>query len=250
MRAEIPSSDVLSGAGYRLYRHRPWRRVLWFLSIFLVSGVATYSAYKTGERDGAARGAKMLGVKPLQERLSTLQTQNSALGARLERLQRTAELDQKAAAEVSRSLGEMEEKLLELNEELSFYKTIVSPSTLEAGLHVQDFRIEPGDAEREFSYKLVLTQIRSNHRIAAGAVNMVVEGKRGSKTVNLPLEEMSAHESDKISFNFKYFQNVAGTFLLPAGFKPTKVKLRVQPSSQWLKGIERAYRWTDVLERA
>jgi len=103
------------------------------------------------------------------------------------------------------------------------------------------------DVDREFSYKLVLTQIRSNHRVATGEVDMTVEGKHGSKLISLPLQEMPGHENEHISFNFKYFQNVDGIFLLPTGFKPVKVKLSVKPSGKRLKGIERAYRWKDVL---
>ena len=204
-------------SGYRISAHNPWRRAIKYIAFFLLSLGATFSAHEIGERRGAARGMQVKWVKPPQDQIESLQSENAMLSSRLERMERTAELDQKASMEVARSLGDMEAKLLEMNEELSFYKTIVSPSKLGPGLHVQDFRIEPADSgsSQDFSYRLVLTQIRSNSRVATGEVDLVVEGKRGNKAMSLSLKDVSPGSSKAIVFSFKYFQSVNGDLTLP-----------------------------------
>jgi hypothetical protein len=248
-RSNAPT-DARSLSGYRISAHHPFRRALKYVGFFLLSLVASYSAHEMGERRGIARSMQATGTQPLQEQIDGLQSENTRLSNRLEHMERTAELDQKAATEVARSLGDMEAKLLEMNEELSFYRAIVSSSKLAPGLHVQDFRVERADpgSGQEFSYHLVLTQIRSNNRVAAGAVDVVIEGKRSSKVGSLLLKDITPG-GKIITFGFKYFQSVDGLFTLPPGFKPSSVKLRVRPTSDWLKGVDRTYRWNELISR-
>ena len=48
-----------------------------------------------------------------------------------------------------------------------------------------------------------------------------------------------------LEFSFKYFQQIAGMIMLPEGFKPASVRLRVQPEGS--NAIEREFMWKDVV---
>lgn len=245
--------DTGPNLGYKLHRHDPLRQGLWYVVLVVMAAVCSYFAYRTGLQHGltqspaqALAGAQEL-ARPPSDDLAELKAENSSQRAEIERLRRTSELDQKAAAEVSRSLSEMEAKLLELNEELSFYKTVVGPSKLDPGLHVQDFRISSAGSDREYSFRLILTQTRGDTRTSSGAVDIVVEGRQGVKALAFPLKELASSGSGEVIFSFRFYQSVTGDFLLPVGFKPTGVRLKVRSSDDGFKGSERAYRWSDIV---
>lgn len=245
-KAEPRPASSRSVSGYRLERYEPVKRGLTTVFVALLSIGAFLGSYKFGEYNGMQRGLAITGVKPLKERIKALEAEKSELASQTERLRRTAELDQKAVAEVKLGIERTEAKLQELNEELSFYKTIVSPSKLQAGLHIQDFRIEPGEQTGEYFYTLVLTQAQLNRRLATGDVVLHVLGSRAGEAVSLPFEDLVAGGDGKIDFGFKYFQSMTGRFVLPANFSPTSVKLQLRPTTKGLKALRRTYRWTDV----
>ena len=141
--------------------------------------------------------------------------------------------------------------MLELREELAFYRSIVSPSKMEPGLKIQAFQLERGEAEGEFHYKLVLTQVRGNNRIARGSVEIRVSGTQGGEPKELTLAQMVSG-TEELKFSFKYFQSVEGTLKLPAGFQPLKIDLKVDTTTRELEDIETSYEWntTVVGERA
>lgn len=249
-RPDPPSASrpttTRSGSGYRLERHEPVKRVITILLVASMSLGAFLGSYKFGEYHGMQRGLAVTGVKPLTDRIKALEAENGQLLSQTERLRRTAELDQKSVEEVRHNIGRMEGKLLELNEELSFYKTIVAPSKLQSGLHVQDFRVEPGESSTEYFYTLVLTQARVNNHPASGEAALRVSGIRNGRTETLSFSELASGGDGKILFGFKYFQSITGKFILPAGFVPSSVTLQLSPAGTGLKAVRRTYRWSDI----
>ena len=48
-----------------------------------------------------------------------------------------------------------------------------------------------------------------------------------------------------LDFSFKYFQQLVGLFMLPEGFKPASVRMRVLPEGS--APFEREFMWKDVV---
>jgi cell division protein FtsB len=233
---------------YRVHHHDPIRRWLLMLLAVVLLASAGWALYGTGYKaSGYHAEASIQQRAAMRERIAELQDRNDSLTKQVAELERNSLIERQSAEEIRAALVAMEARLLEVNEELSFYKSILSPADMEPGLHVQSFEIEPGDGPGEFLYKLVLHQVRGNDRVAKGEVEIDLSGRLGGEARTLKLAEFSAQGADALKFSFKYFQSLEGAFLLPKGFEPADIEIRVKPSSRRLDGVEATYVWKETL---
>lgn len=235
------------GPGYRLHHHDPLKKRLKALFMIVALVAAGWGLFRLGYMESgfdAQRSADRLG--DLKERVAYLEQQNSVLTRQVAQLERSKGIESEATEQVSTALASMEAEMLELREELAFYRSIVSPSKMEPGLHVQSFQIERGEADGQYNYKLVLTLVRGNNRVARGGVQMRVAGTMDGEPRELTLAEMDPG-TEELNFSFKYFQSIEGTLTLPEGFVPGKVELKVDASDRRLDDIEASYEWKTTL---
>lgn len=229
---------------YRITADDPFRRTLFVLLALVGVAILMCIAYYYGvvmSGDRARSSQKEIGA--LEQKAGTLESLNAELLGQIAQLQRTTEVDETAASTVQQTLNSMEERIRELNDELSFYKRIVAPSKMEPGLYVQDLSIQPDDEERRYQYKLVLTQVRGNNRVAQGALDLYIDLYKDDRLVRYTLADLASSNGDRISFKFKYLQTVEGSVVLPAGYVPSGIEVRVTPSSSWLEPVERSFDW-------
>jgi len=137
-------------------------------------------------------------------------------------------VDKLAYKEVDRSLRDLQAEILELKEEVAFYRSIVAPRESARGLRIQRFNVTPSG--KGFRYKLVLTQVIKNGRITRGKVDMQVEGVRKGKSVKINLTSLSAKGQKQLDFRFKYFQSFEGDLIIPKDFTPSRVHIKVVSS--------------------
>ncbi|HDP89066.1 MAG TPA: hypothetical protein ENN42_03795 [Thioalkalivibrio sp.] len=235
------------GPGYRLHHHDPLKKRLKSLVLLALVAGGGWGLYQYGYLKSGydARGAdERLSI--LRERVDYLEGLNLQLTQQVARLERTRDIEAEATTQVSTALTAMETEMLELREELAFYRSIVSPSKMEPGLHVQRFELERGDSEGQYHYKLVLTLVRGNNRVARGTVAMEVTGIADGQPRTLKLAEMDPGAKE-LNFSFKYFQSIEGTLMLPAGFQPRKLGIRVDATDRRLENIDASYDWNAIL---
>lgn len=181
-----------------------------------------------------------------KDELATLERQNRELRERVALLERSSEIDREAREQVQGNLSSMQDEVLELREELAFYRGIVSPEDAQAGLRIQSFQVSPGPADGLFHYRLVLIQAIKHDRRASGRVDVTIHGVRDGQPVSLPLQELVTGGKDEFNYSFKYFQNFEGDLRLPSGFTPARVDIAVLPGGRATDAIRRALEWTEA----
>ncbi|MFW6191103.1 MAG: DUF6776 family protein, partial [Thiohalospira sp.] len=122
---------------------------------------------------------------------------------------------------------------------------IVSPEDTASGLRVQSFDVEKNASEELFHYQLVLTQVLKNDSFTSGHIDLEVEGvhEDSGTRERLELEEISADETERLRFRFRYFQDFRGDLELPEGFVPFRVIVTVRPSGGRYGTIEETFDW-------
>jgi len=93
----------------------------------------------------------------------------------------------------------------------------------------------------------VLTQPRNKKAIIKGSGSISVTGLLGSHQKTLSLSEITNKRMKQLSLRFKYFQNIEGDIILPKGFEPTGVIIKLSPSGRGLSDIHKNYDWADIL---
>jgi hypothetical protein len=142
---------------------------------------------------------------------------------------------------VQSSLQELQSKQADLQEEVTFYKGIVSPGAGEEGLRVQSLRFASDGAPRLYHYRLVLTQVRTRELKISGSVNMKVYGTQDGKPVTLDARDLSPNSKGPAGFAFQYFQSLEGDMLLPQGFTPGRVEVTAQESGH--QAVQQNFDW-------
>lgn len=112
------------------------------------------------------------------------------------------------------------------------------------GVSVHSLMVRATDDARAFQFALTLSQNLKSNRQASGKVEISISGAQGERSARLGLAELGGTGSS-LDFSFKYFQQLAGLFMLPEGFKPASVRLRVQPEGG--APVEREFMWKDVV---
>ena len=144
-------------------------------------------------------------------------------------MERASQVDKESYHNISENLRNLQNELLELKQEVAFYRGIVAPSEAASGLHITDLTFDPigGGGENGFHFKLVLTQVMKNEYVVRGRVRLYIEGLQAGQQKQLSLSEVSGGKlKDDLSMRFKYFQNIEGVVvdLIPSGKGRTRIK--------------------------
>jgi hypothetical protein len=129
-------------------------------------------------------------------------------------------------------------------EDLAFYRGIVADQ--QTGLRIQDLELSRGADASSFTMRLVLAQaIRADRRIS-GYAEFNVEGTRDGKELTLSLTDMlGPNEGEsRLAFSFRYFQNLQTELVLPDGFAPARVTVKLTPNGKSAKPVEKSFDWT------
>lgn len=179
---------------------------------------------------------------------SELRTKNSeAEGLRQEvaNLSLGSEVDRKAAEDVRGEVIELKAKIAELEENVSFYRGLMSPSTNKRGLTIGSLDVIATGTPRHYQYKLVVQQLASNHSHLRGHLSFNVVGRETDGVVrSFALKDLSNEVSgDRIRLGFRYFQNVTGEMVLPEGFTPERIELVAKSTGRDAVEVEKKFGW-------
>jgi len=228
--------------------HHPARQRRRWLAMILIMSILAWAVFQVGQRSALVDNVQLREERvSLQHRLEAVVKENQDLRERLAVLERSAQVDRQAYGEVERSLKEAQDEMLELKEEVAFYRGIVSPAETASGLSVTRFQVANMGEPGVFRFKLVLTQLRNNNRVVKGYATLAFEGIRNSKQTHLGLKDISHGAQDHLKLRFKYFQNIEGDIVLPKGFLPSRVILEVVPGGNDWKRFKKSFDWSDII---
>lgn len=161
------------------------------------------------------------------------------------RLKQGYQVEREAYQQLQGDVTRLHNELSNLKDELTFYRDIVVPDDDKKGLSVRGILITRLEEKNEYGYKIVVTKVPNNGHLVRGDLTFEVEGSENSEVKRYNLEQLSLSKrpTRKISFRFKYFQNLNGEMRLPEGFEPTKVKLTLKPKGKKLKKSVELFDW-------
>ena len=207
--------------------HRPYRRLLAALGLgFALAGMV--GAYWLGGYFAVPDAAA------LRAQLGELTAEHAKKLERLERLNQrvttltlSEQVERAAARALQATLAERDAELAGLRNDVAFYERLAGGDAQRQPLAVHSLAFEPlGDGS--WRYLLTLTQNLKRATISKGQYSFSVEGTLDSKLQTLDWEQL-VQSSDGASgaFSFKYFQQIEGSIMLPAGFLPHRVRVSI-----------------------
>jgi hypothetical protein len=226
--------------------YRPARRVIIVLLLIVGVGASAaggflYSYYVTTESQQGELDSR----EELSRELQTRELENSDLRRQIAILDRSGVLDQRATEEVQSTIMSLREKVAQLEQDIVYYRQVVSDETGETGLVISQLDLSTTSATGVYSYKLVLRQLDADgDSFLIGFVNINLVGSQGEEQIVVPLREVSPEQNNlDIRLRFKYFQNIEGSLTLPEGFVPERVQIAAVSTEPVGKEINQDFSW-------
>jgi len=217
-----------------LRRRQLWLGLIWLGSLLLTGLVVGL----------LSRHANPAAIDHRQQRAMSAQIED--LKQQVANVQRDAQVNEVATKSLRVTLTQREEEISGLRANLGFYARLVGGDTQHQGLKLQEVKLEPISGSHGWNLMLSLTQNAKRSDEITGNVTVSVEGLRGDKVVQLDWTALGdATQKDGLPFRLMYFQQLHGTIVLPANFRPMRLHIGIQSADD--APITRTVAWEDAL---
>lgn len=178
----------------------------------------------------------------LEERVSVLAGENHQLRQAAVRLETDALVDREACLQVESQLSGLQDRLLEQQEELAFYRGIVGGAD-QGRLRVREFSRE-ALADGSSRIRFTLASIEQLQTPVRGRLQLRVEGRRAGRFASLDADspELGAKAVPR-GFDFRYFQAISAELRLPDDFAPERVVIRILPATAGVGASVESFPW-------
>ena len=213
--------------------------LVFLLALTLLSGVylGRQSVYSALE----------IGPETAQSMLSELSELREALRAARSDLevQRTRhDVDRHALEMVRGEMAAEKERTADLEEGLSFYRSMVVSEDLGSGLSLRTPELVPGATPGRLKYRFFVQQKEREYKMVEGTLSVDVFGFSGEEEVSYPLAQLSADFDTKAAtLHFRYFQAIEGELVLPQGFEPKSISLVIRADKPHRSKVKKQFPW-------
>jgi len=215
-------------------RQRRWRKTLLF---------------------GLAWSASLLLVVLLQQRFGILADQTALARVDKERsdllkqvavARRGEQVATTANSELQQNLRDRQEEIAGLRADLAFYSRLTDGHSKPEGLSVHGIHLKAGASAHVYNFTVTLTQTLKSGEVSSGHMRISVSGVRAGKLITLGWGEVAPNQdASGLAFSFKYFQQVAGTLMLPDDFTPNRI--HVEAGAGDGGRADQEFAWNDAL---
>jgi hypothetical protein len=167
------------------------------------------------------------------------------LEQRVATLSRSDQISREANRDLQSTLAERDEEIASLRADVAFYERFVGATGQRHGLAVHDLKLQAQDAQ-VWKFTATLTQNLNRGAVNSGRLTVAVEGSVGGRMQKADWATLRQQaDAAGLPYSFKYFQQVEGDLLLPAGMKPVRVVVRLQPASG--AAVEQSFTWAEAI---
>ena len=162
-------------------------------------------------------------------------------------LEISKEIDRITYDEVEKNLNQLQARVQSQDEELVFYREIISPQDGSAGLRIQNLEVSPVDSEQRYKLHMVLIQAGVHDQLVTGIVKFNIAGTQSGQTLDLSLKDLAVDgTTEDLVYTFRYFQSLEQELILPVGFEPDWVNVEIWPREPEGEQISQSFRWMSI----
>jgi len=226
--------------------HRPYLRILIifvFVFTFLLAVIGSFLLGRYYSTDGVDLGGEDITSFKLEYEEQLLDI--AKLEQQVANLRLASEVDRKANEEVRGQVVDLKTQLVELEQDNTFYRSLMRPNASDQGLVVDAPSVTAilGSIDR-YKYNVVIKQIVAQHRLLSGYVEFELLGRQAGALRKLALKDISdSINVEQIKLRFKYFQRIEGEMLLPEGFVPERIQIKVVVQAPKKAVIDKKFGW-------
>jgi hypothetical protein len=223
-------------------------RVVTTIALIVLMGAGLYLSFELGRyKAGFSLFDERRQAQVYDAGFAERDREIEALERQLAILETSREIDRETYSSVEANLADLQARIQAQEEELVFYRGIVSPGDGVAGLRIQTVEIDSGDGETNYLLRVLLVQAIVHNDRVTGSVRISVDGMQGGEEVAYGLNELGSESAGTdIPYGFRYFQTLELGLQLPEGFDPLTVEIQVWPRTPRGETIVQTFPWSAI----
>ncbi len=227
----------------KLLKHRPRRKVT-LGSVFGIIAIVLFVSYNAGYLSGKTSQAEqpVPTTMPISDTMADLQKENNNLQKELLSAKQNFEIQAQAQKNLNNDLMALQQKNTELTRDMALYQSLAKSPTHTQGVEIKSFQIFQAEESNSYRYLIILSKQVAPQTFVQGALRMVIQGKIGDRTVELPVKYVDSTRADGLGFKFRHLQELAGELSFPEQFVPEGVQFSVVPDKDWPQ-FQRHFSW-------
>jgi hypothetical protein len=225
--------------------YRPKQAVLARLSVLVCIGIIGAGFYFYGHSKGVSENTDARFERDrLQSEVTNLSEEMGVLRQEVVNNVQEGAVNQQALQEVQDTILSLREKNAQLEEDVLFYKQVMSPENTETGLVIGLLDLVATGEINRIRYRIEFKQMAENDGLVTGYANVNILGVQDGQEISIPLRSLSATEEQlEIKLQFRYFQNIEGELTLPVNFEPEKIQILAVAEGSNAKTIQKSFGW-------
>jgi outer membrane murein-binding lipoprotein Lpp len=225
--------------------YAPTRR--WITAILLVLVVAggVYGMFELGRyRAGYDVVAASDQRAALQGKIDSQEATISELRAKVAQLESSTVGQTREREEVQRTIGDLQAQVARANQELAFFRGIVTQNANSAEVKIQQARMVATSTANKFRVRVTLVQPMKPDAVVSGVVVLSVDGEVDGKPGRADFATLSGGKRREIPFTFRYLENIEEEITMPPGMKPEQLLVEVRSNRRGSAPVQQSYVWS------
>ena len=225
--------------------YAPTRRIVTIVVLVLLVAGGVYGMFEFGRYRAQYDIVAM--VKERAEYRGQIEAQEaviSELRAKVAQLESSTVGQTREREEVQRTIGDLQAQVARANQELAFFRGIVTQNANSAEVKIQQARMVATAAANKFRIRVTLVQPMKPDTVVSGVVVLSVDGEIDGKPGRADFATLSGGKRREIPFTFRYLENIEEEITMPPGMKPEQLLVEVRSSRRGSAPVQQSYVWS------
>jgi hypothetical protein len=224
--------------------YAPTRRVITVVLLLLIVAGSVYGMFEFGRYSAGFDSLTALRERAaLRAEITANEATISELRAKVAQLESSTVGQTREREEVQRTIGDLQAQVARANQELAFFRGIVTQNANSAEVKIQQARMVATAAANKFRVRVTLVQPMKPDAVVSGVVVLSVDGELDGKPNRADFATLSGGKRREIPFTFRYLENIEEEITVPPGMKPAQLIVEVRSNRRGTAPIQQTYVW-------
>lgn len=225
--------------------YAPKRRVVTIVMLVLLVAGSVYGMFEYGRYNAGFDALAALKERAtLRDQIAANEATISELRAKVAQLESSTVGQTREREEVQRTIGELQAQVARANQELAFFRGIVTQNANSAEVKIQQARMVATATGNKFRIRVTLVQPMKPDAVVSGVVILSVDGELDGKPGRADFATLSGGKRREIPFTFRYLENIEEEITMPPGMKPEQLLVEVRSNRRGSAPVQQSYVWS------
>jgi len=225
--------------------YAPTRRIVTIVVLVLLVAGGVYGMFEFGRYRAQYDIVAMVKERAVYRgQIEAQEAVISELRAKVAQLESSTVGQTREREEVQRTIGDLQAQVARANQELAFFRGIVTQNANSAEVKIQQARMVATAAANKFRIRVTLVQPMKPDTVVSGVVVLSVDGEIDGKPGRADFATLSGGKRREIPFTFRYLENIEEEITMPPGMKPEQLLVEVRSNRRGSAPVQQSYVWS------